>query len=135
LILSDGFYEWSGDAGSKQPYFMTIMGEKPFAFAGLWERWDDKGKRSSEYRSCAIITTTASDCMRHIHHRMPVILKPEVYQQWLNPEFQDIQRLQEILNSMNITELASHPVSRQVNTVRNNESSNIKPLEQLKLKL
>jgi len=135
LILTDGFYEWSGDAGSKQPYFMTIMDEKPFAFAGLWERWDDKGKQSSEYRSCAIITTTASDSMRHIHHRMPVILKPEVYQQWLDPEFQDTQGLREILNSMTITEFASHPVSRQVNTVRNNEPSNIKPLEQLKLKL
>ncbi len=114
---------------------MTIMGEKPFAFAGLWERWDDKGKRSPEYRSCAIITTTASDSMRHIHHRMPVILKPEVYQQWLDPEFQDTQGLREILNSMTITEICSRQVSRQVNAVRNNEPSNIKPLEQLKLKL
>jgi len=135
LILSDGFYEWSGDAGSKQPYFMTTMGEKPFAFAGLWERWDDKGKRSSGYRSCAIITTTASDSMRHIHHRMPVILKPEVYQQWLDPEYQDTQGLREILKSMTISEMYSRPVSKQVNTVRNNEPSNIKPLKQMDLEL
>ena len=73
--------------------------------------------------------------MRHIHHRMPVILKPEAYQQWLNPEFQDAQGLCEILNSMTITELASHPVSRQVNAVRNNNSTNIKPLKQMELGL
>jgi len=135
LILSDGFYEWSGKAGSKQPYFMTIKGEKPFAFAGLWERWEKKGKPSSEYRSCVIITTTASDSMSHIHHRMPVILKPEAYQRWLDPEFQDTQGLHEILNVMTITEICSRRVSKQVNTVGNNEPSNIKPLEQLKLKL
>jgi len=135
LILSDGFYEWSGDAGSKQPYFMTIMGEKPFAFAGLWESWNDRGKESPEYRSCAIITMAATDAMRHIHHRMPVILKPEVYEQWLDPKFQDTQGLREILNSMNITEICSRPVSRQVNAVQNNEPSNIKPLKQMELEL
>jgi putative SOS response-associated peptidase YedK len=135
LILSDGFYEWAGDAGKKQPYFLTITGERPFAFAGLWEIWNDRGKRSPDYRSCCIITTTASDAMRHIHHRMPVILKPEVYRQWLDPEFQDPEELQKILKHMTITELASRPVSRQVNAVYNNDPSNIKPLKQMELDL
>lgn len=135
LILSDGFYEWAGDTGSKQPYFLNIDGEQPFAFAGLWERWDDQGKRPGGYRSCAIITTAASNCMRHIHHRMPVILKPEVYQQWLDPKFQNIDELQEILKHMIITELASHPVSKQVNAAHNNNPSNIRPLKQMELEL
>jgi putative SOS response-associated peptidase YedK len=135
LILSDGFYEWAGDEGHKQPYFLTLAEERPFAFAGIWEIWDDQKKLSSGYRSCAIITTAASDTMRPIHHRMPAILKPGVYQEWLDPKFQDTEGLQEILNHMTITELVSRQVSRQVNAVRNNNSSNIKPMKQVELKL
>jgi len=135
LILSDGFYEWAGAAGKKQPHFITVAGEVPFVFAGLWENWNDRGRQSPEYRSCAIITMAASDSMRHIHHRMPVILKPEAYRQWLDPQFQHIEGLQEILNHMTITELASRPVSKQVNTVYNNDPSNIKPLKQMELEL
>jgi putative SOS response-associated peptidase YedK len=135
LILSDGFYEWAGDAGKKQPYYLTIPGEGPFVFAGLWERWDDRGNQSPEYRSCTIITTVASKATRHIHHRMPVILKSQAYEQWLDPQFQDIEGLQEILQHMTVTELTSRPVSTQVNAVRNNDPSNIKPLKQMELAL
>jgi len=135
LIISDGFYEWQGQKGNKQPYYLTISGEQPFAFAGLWETWDNKGKQKPAHRSCTIITTAASEAMRPIHHRMPVILKPEVYDRWLDPDFQDADGLNQIISDQIITDLVKRPVSKQVNRVANNEATNIKPLTQLELKL
>jgi putative SOS response-associated peptidase YedK len=135
LILSDGFYEWQGEKGHKQPYFLTIPEEKPFAFAGIWETWDNRGQQSEGYRSCAIITTAASDAMRPIHHRMPVILKPEIYGPWLDPDFQDVDELKDIITDRIITELIARPVSKQVNTATNNQPTNIRPLKQMELKI
>ncbi len=84
LIPADGFYEWQGEKGNKQPIYLSLPGQEPFAFAGLWERWTPKEADSEEYRSCTIITTAASESVKPIHHRMPVILKPEKYDQWLD---------------------------------------------------
>lgn len=129
LILADGFYEWKGDKGNKQPMFLTLPDGNPFAFAGLWEIWDNKGKDPIPYRSCTILTTEASESVRPIHHRMPVILKPGAYDPWLDPANRDIEILQDIINSRIYTELVSKPVSKQVNSVRNNSPDNIKQIE------
>ena len=67
--------------------------------------------------------------MRNIHHRMPVILKPQVYEPWLDPANRDAAQLIEILKNEIITEFASHPVSKQVNSTRNNDSSCIEPVK------
>ncbi|MFZ0484916.1 MAG: SOS response-associated peptidase family protein, partial [Desulfobacterales bacterium] len=62
------------------------------------------------------------------HHRMPAILKPEMYESWLDPLNQNINELKNILQTGIVTELMSHPVSKSVNSVKNNTSSNIIPL-------
>ena len=129
LILADGFYEWKGDKGSKQPMFLTLIDGNPFAFAGLWETWDDRGKEPVPYRSCTILTRDASLSVRSIHHRMPVILKPEAFCPWLDPANQDIKLLQDIIQKQIVTELTSKPVSKQVNSVRNNSQENIRQIE------
>ena len=129
LILADGFYEWKREKGRKQPMFLTLPGGDPFAFAGLWDIWNDKGKETAPYKSCTILTREASESIRPIHHRMPVILKPEAYEPWLNPETNDPGLLQDIIKKQIHTELVSKPVSKNINNVRNNEPDNIKPIE------
>jgi putative SOS response-associated peptidase YedK len=129
LILADGFYEWKGDKGHRQPMYITLPNRKPFAFAGLWETWNKRGDQDSSYKSCTIITTTASPSIRNIHHRMPVILKSKVYETWLDPGNQDVVELHKILKNDIITELVSFPVSKQVNSTRKNDPSCIEPLE------
>jgi putative SOS response-associated peptidase YedK len=131
LILADGFYEWKGKKGQKQPMFLTIPDGNSFAFAGLWETWNKKNDAGSIYKSCTIITTEASESVREMHHRMPVILKPEVYEAWLDPENQKVAALENILRNEIFTELLSYPVSKQVNSTRNNDPSNIKPHTQM----
>jgi len=128
LILADGFYEWKGKKGDKQPMFITLPEGGPFAFAGLWETWSPKDEPDNIYKSCTIITTVASDSVRDIHHRMPAILKPENYVAWLDPLNQDVKELENILKTGIVTELVGHAVSKTVNSVKNNEPSNIIPL-------
>jgi len=129
LILADGFYEWKGEKGNRQPMFLTLPDGDPFAFAGLWEIWDNRGKEDSPYRSCTILTREASESVRVIHHRMPVILKPEAYDDWLNPANRDIKLLQDIIRDQAHTDLASRPVSRQVNSVGNNRPENMQQID------
>ena len=129
LIVADGFYEWKGDRGRKQPMFLTSPDKQPFAFAGLWESWDNKGRLSRSYRSCTILTRPASPSVRPVHHRMPVILKPEAYQAWLDPFNQEVESLHHIIQNRIRTELVSTPVSNQVNRVANNDPDNILPLQ------
>jgi putative SOS response-associated peptidase YedK len=74
LIPANGFYEWKQKGGRKQPYHIRMKDGEPFAFAGLWERWEGDGQ---VIESCSIIATEANNVVRLIHDRMPVILAPE----------------------------------------------------------
>jgi putative SOS response-associated peptidase YedK len=122
LIPANGFYEWFRKAGNKQPYYFCLPSNEPLAFAGLWEVWENKNAPSDAepYKSCTIITTDASDSVRDVHDRMPLILKPEVYSEWLDPENKDPGRIEEVLKNGCVKELKRYPVSKLVNHVGNN---------------
>ena len=128
VIPADGFYEWKGEKGDKQPYYITVPSGKPFAFAGLWETWTDKeNDEESVYKSCTIITTEASEPLSSIHHRMPAILDPEFYEKWLNEKIQNPKNLEIILRDGLIHDMIYYPVSKLVNSVKNNDPNCIKP--------
>ena len=82
LVPTDGFYEWTGRPGAKQPHLIRFKSQALFAFAGLYEHW--LGADGSELETMAILTTTANADMAHIHDRMPVILDPADYALWLD---------------------------------------------------
>ena len=130
LILADGFYEWKESEGSKQPMLLTLPDESPFAFAGLWETWDEKGKRETPYRSCTILTREASESVRPIHHRMPVILKSEAYGPWLKPSNEYVDVLKSIIDEQIHTEFVSYPEQKAVNSVKNNRPENLSLFEE-----
>jgi putative SOS response-associated peptidase YedK len=131
LIPADGFYEWKGEKGNKQPYYVSIPSGEPFSFAGLWETWTDKETgEESVYKSCTIITTAASESIREIHHRMPVILDPKFHEKWLNADIQDPKALQVIINDGIIHNMSFYPVSKLVNSVKNNDPNCIKPVDE-----
>ena len=115
LILADGFYEWERSGKTSQPYYFQMKDGAPFAFAGIWDRWRS-GDRS--ITSCAIITTTANELLAEIHTRMPVILRPESYDLWLN-ENSRAADLKDLLVPFPATEMTSHPVGYDVNDVKN----------------
>ena len=114
----------SPDVKRKQPYFIHRPDDEPIAFAGLWEVWrgpkNEDGERTGDpLRSCTIITTTPNDEMAKIHDRMPVILPPSAWDEWLDTDNDDIETLGRLLvpAPRSITQL--RPVSTQVNSVRN----------------
>lgn len=129
LILADGFYEWTGRKGAKQPMLITLPDQAPFAFAGLWEIWQNQQNPIEIYQSCTMITREAIGVVKKLHHRMPVILKPEAYTAWLTLKNPKTDLLCDLLNTKSISDLVFHPVSRQVNSVRYNDPTNIKPVQ------
>lgn len=116
LVLSDGFYEWRRTPDGKQPYYIHMKDGSPFAFAGLWESWRD----AQEIRSCTIITTEANELVGDIHNRMPVILAPEDYSLWLDPDFKEREALTSLLRPYPNDAMEAYPVSRRVNSPSNN---------------
>ena len=116
LVLADGYYEWKKEGKAKQPYHLSLESDEPFAFAGLWERWSASGPTSE---SCTIITTGAHETLRAIHDRMPVILSPNDYDEWLDPDVQDRDRVLPLLEPDPSTSMRVVPVSTLVNSPRN----------------
>jgi putative SOS response-associated peptidase YedK len=123
LIAADGFYEWKREDGGKQPYYFRMQDGRPFAFAGLWESWD---KGDGTLRTCAILTTRANSVLEEIHDRMPVILPHDAYNAWLDPDA-DREELGELMIPYPGDDLETYPVSRFVNSPRNNDERCIEP--------
>ena len=121
LILADGFYEWKPDGRRKQPHFIRLRNDRPFAFAGLWERWlGPRGKRLRQpIESCTIITTEPNSLTAQVHDRMPAILQTEDHAVWLDTEFEDTDRLQTLLQPFDAKAMESYPVSTFVNKASN----------------
>jgi putative SOS response-associated peptidase YedK len=126
LILADGFYEWKRDGERKQPYHICMNDRRPFAFAGLWDRWTPAGGEPVE--SCAIVTTKPNEVLAPIHDRMPVILPREAHACWLDPAMREIERLQRLLQPFPASFMKSYPVSPRVNNPRNDDRDCIAPL-------
>lgn len=111
LILADGFYEWRRVGKARQAFYIQMKDERAFAFAGIWDRWRN-GETS--VKTCAIVTTDANDVLAPIHDRMPVILREESYEKWLDPRVSTTE-LKKLLEPYASDEMKSHPVSSQVN--------------------
>ena len=82
LVPTDGFYEWTGRPGAKQPHLVRLQSRTLFALAGIWEHW--LGADGSELETMAILTTSANADMSAIHDRMPVILDPADFDRWID---------------------------------------------------
>jgi putative SOS response-associated peptidase YedK len=131
LIPTDGFYEWKKVGKQKQPYFIHLPDDKPFAFAGLWERWSDPEGRPLE--TCTILTTDASPLLRPLHDRMPVIVEPGDYATWLDQAETDPTHLRPLFASLTADQLVLSPVSTLVNSPANDDARCIEPSEGEKL--
>jgi putative SOS response-associated peptidase YedK len=131
LVPADGFYEWHKlDDGTRQPYYFTRADGAPLAFAGLaaWWRDRDAPPDAPGIRSCTIITTAAGHDMDGIHDRMPVILSPDTFDVWLDPDNDEIPELVSLLHAGPDGTLTHHPVSPRVGNVRNNDADLVAPV-------
>jgi putative SOS response-associated peptidase YedK len=72
----------------------------------------------------------ASESVRDIHNRMPLILKPEAFDEWLDPGNKESAKIEELLRTKFVRELKSYPVSKLINRVENNSKECMEPLEE-----
>ena len=135
LVVADGFYEWkappkdaTGQEGQrKQPYRIEFPDRRPFGFAGLWERWTNP-EDQSVLETCTILTTEANAELQAIHPRMPVMLSPDSFDAWLDPDA-DAETAKGLLAPYPEGALTAYPISRRVNAVKNDDPSILEPLD------
>lgn len=88
LIPASGFYEYeSTSSKTKQRWHIYRRDGQLLPFAGIWETWLDEDDQPLE--TCSIVTTTANAFMTPLHDRIPVILPPEAFADWLDPNLTD----------------------------------------------
>jgi putative SOS response-associated peptidase YedK len=130
LQVATGFYEWHLNAeGRKAPFYITVVDQPVFAFAGLWDR--SVKADGTAVDSCVHITMPANDLMRQIHntgnnpHRMPAILQREDQEKWLNGTVEDARS---VLSQYGAGLMFAHEVSTVVNTPKNNNPNLIEAI-------
>ena len=128
LIPADGFYEWREEPGGgpKRPIYIRMKSARPFAIAGLWETY--RRGDGDVLNTCVIITTEPNDLLKKIHDRMPAILEPKAFDEWLDPSSHLPERLRRLLKPFPSEGMAAHPVSRTVNDFRNDNPECVAPL-------
>ena len=139
ILPADGYFEWyptqeqtTSGQPRKQPFFIRPVDGGVLAMAGLYEIWRDPAKADddpSRFRwTCTVLTTRAEDSLGHIHDRMPLMLPPERYEQWLDPRSHDKDALLALLEPAAPGRLEAYPVSTLVSNVKNNGPELVEPL-------
>lgn len=137
LLPADGYYEWytpevaAGTKPRKQPYFVHDPEGRSLAMAGLYEFWRDPSVPADDprawWRTTTVLTCPATQALSHIHDRMPVLVDPRRWEQWLDPQY-DGDPMGLLDPSASAARLQAYPVSTMVNSVRNNGPELLEPL-------
>ncbi|MGA4507284.1 SOS response-associated peptidase [Propionibacteriaceae bacterium G1746] len=148
LIPADGYYEWYASPNApksarKQPFYIHPTGSGAPAgsagidtplmvMAGLYEFWRDPARDKDDplawLTTCAIITTAATDDLGRIHDRMPVQVRPEHWDAWLDPTLADADAALGLVHVPDAGEMTAHAVSRLVSTVSNDGPELVEPM-------
>jgi len=126
LIPADGFYEWQKMGSVKQPYCFEVGKGEVFALAGLWDQW--KSPEGQIIESCTILTTTPNSIVEDMHDRMPVIVTPDKYDVWLDPDVTDFDAIRDILKPYDAAQMRRYPVSTKLNNSQNEGAESATPV-------
>ena len=126
LVPADGFFEWATTDGGKQPYHIRFGDRRPFAFAGLWERWSPDDGPTVE--SCTILTTRPNELVARLHDRMPVILPAARFDDWLDEGPIGPDAAEAMLVPHPADGMEAVPVSTRVNSPTNDGPECVKPI-------
>ena len=132
LIPADGFYEWRAatEDQPKQPFHIADPEGEPLVFAGIWTSWRDREDEAvPPVFSTAIVTTEARGAMAELHHRMPVLLPPQLWDEWAGADAQDAPYLLDAVAALGPPELVATAISTRVNNVRNDGPELLEPAD------
>lgn len=125
LVPADGFFEWSRQGDRKRPFYFHMRDGEPFAIAGLWERWEGEG---GPLETCTLLTTEANELLAPYHDRMPVIVRPEDYEAWLDAGMNKSELLMPLMRPYPHEDMAAHAVSALVNSPSNDTPRCVEPV-------
>ncbi len=141
LVPADGFYEWLDTGDGKQPYRVALADDRPFAMAGLWERWTPPQKQSAlgdfgvsgadaagetVVETFTVVTTEPNSLVSDLHDRMAVVLAPEEEETWLTGDPDEAAAL---LDPYPADEMRTYPVSTRVNSPANDAPDLVEPVD------
>ncbi|ELZ34521.1 hypothetical protein C474_02411 [Halogeometricum pallidum JCM 14848] len=142
LVPADGFYEWVQAEGGKRPYRVAFEDDRPFAMAGLWERWKPtqtqtglgdfaEGSAGADaeaevLETFTVVTAEPNDLVSELHDRMSVILAPEEEETWLRG---DAEEAASLLDTFPDAEMRAYPVSTRVNSPANDDADIVEPVD------
>jgi len=129
IVPADAFYEWDRSGSVRQPYAVRRSDGQPLALAGLWASWRASDE-SEPLRTFTIVTTRANEAIAHVHDRMPVVLRPDAWDRWLDPLLADPSELLGLLVPADPEGLDVYAVDRLVNSVRNDGPALLEPLQE-----
>jgi len=125
LIIADSFYEWKKTDAGKQPKRIQVKNRELFAFAGLWEKWEQDDKTLF---TCTILTKDANTFMQDIHHRMPIILPKMKDEEWIVQDFAKPIEAHRFLQEIQEEDFTAYDVDTYVNAAKNNDAACINPI-------
>lgn len=136
VVVFDGFYEWKGQTGSKQPYYVHIAGE-PLIMPGIYEETSmvDNDGQPYTMRSFAVITGEPSQQFKEIHNRQPVMMNDQQLQRWLDPSQSGFEVLQELSNNAGDASFQAdwpvqfHAVTKRMTNAKYQEEDCTKPIK------
>lgn len=117
LIPASGFYEWRRNGDKPQAYWVRPRDGGIVAFAGLYEPWANA--EGSEMDTGAILTTNASENLRFIHDRMPVVIDQKDFARWLDCKTQEPRHVADLMKPAQAELFEAIPVSDKVNNFAN----------------
>ena len=131
LVPASGYYEWATELGqykTKQPVYISRDDNHLLAFAGIYDRWISPQGEIKD--SVAIITRDAVNELAKVHNRMPLFLPRDRWNDWMNPNLQDLNVIRALMNVAKPDEhLRYWPVADLVNSIRNNGAELISPIQ------
>ncbi len=126
LIPANGFYKWKFTEKKSTPFYIRLLSNGVAAIAGVYSVW--KSSSGRDVYSCAMLTTEANALVQPVDDRMPVLVRPEHFEQWLSGESLDEANLERLLGGYSMTEMAVNRVSEDVNDPENNSAELIQPI-------
>jgi putative SOS response-associated peptidase YedK len=124
LLPADAFYEWRKTGKQRQPFCFEVNEGELFAFAGIWE--SSRGSNGDPIETCCILTTSPNAVTSAVHDRMPVILKRDEYDLWLDAGLKRSAIL-DLLNPLEASLMRAFAVSTRVNNVTNDDEECSRP--------
>lgn len=124
LVPASGFYEWKAEGKIKQPFYITLKSGQTMAMAGLWESWT--APDGSILRMVCIVTTVPNNVMVPTHDRMPLIINPEHWQDWLAAP---VEKIEMLVAPYPDDKMQAWQVTRRVSKTGDDDAGLIDPVE------